>query len=95
MKYRHQKNNLSWEIKPMKTYQASLVIDNSKRIVLSDLPFQQGQEVEVIIIAKEKNKQELANQLKEFFKEVQALHAEQPMTEEEIQQEIEAYRRGE
>ena len=79
----------------MKTYQASLVIDNSKRIVLSDLPFQQGQEVEVIIIAKEKNKQELANQLKEFFKEVQALHAEQPMTEEEIQQEIEAYRRGE
>jgi hypothetical protein len=58
------------------------------------LPFQKGQQVEVMIIAKNYDRETLANKLRDFFKEVQALHADNPLTEEEIEAEIEDYRRG-
>jgi hypothetical protein len=50
--------------------------------------------VEVMIIAKNYDREALANKLRDFFKEVQALHADNPLTEEEIEAEIEDYRRG-
>jgi hypothetical protein len=79
----------------MNTYQKTLVIQDPNQLVLSDLPFQKGQQVEVVIIPKNYDREALANQLRDFFKEVQALHADNPLAEEEIEAEIEAYRRGE
>ena len=37
----------------------------------------------------------LVEELKQLFKETQAIHADNPLTEEEISAEIEAYRRDE
>ncbi len=37
----------------------------------------------------------LVEDLKQLFKETQAIHADHPLTDEEIAAEIEAYRRGE
>lgn len=78
----------------MNIYQKTLVIQDPNQLVLSDLPFQKGQQVEVMIIAKNYDREALANKLRDFFKEVQALHADNPLTEEEIESEIEDYRRG-
>ncbi|AKE64023.1 MAG: hypothetical protein IM473_17620 [Microcystis sp. M015S2] len=78
----------------MNIYQKTLVIQDPNQLVLSDLPFQKGQQVEVMIIAKNYDREALANKLRDFFKEVQALHADNPLTEEEIEAEIEDYRRG-
>ncbi len=59
---------------------------------MSDLPFQPGQRVEVIILADDSPRVALTQKLRELFKETQVLHADNPMTEEEIAVEIEAYR---
>lgn len=40
-------------------------------------------------------KTELGKKFQELLKETQALHADNPLTEEEIAAEIDAYRRGE
>jgi small-conductance mechanosensitive channel len=37
----------------------------------------------------------VVEELKQLFKETQAIHADNPLTDEEITAEIEAYRRGE
>jgi hypothetical protein len=37
----------------------------------------------------------LVEELQQLFKETQAIHADNPLTDEEISAEIEAYRRGE
>lgn len=79
----------------MKAYKKYVTIEDPNHVVLSDLPFQPGQRVEVIILVEDNDRAALAQKLRELFKETQALHADNPMTEEEIAAEIEAYRRGE
>lgn len=79
----------------MNAYKRYITIEDPNHVVLSDLPFQPGQRVEVIILAENNDRAALAQKLKELLKETQALHADNPMTEEEIVVEIEAYRRGE
>lgn len=79
----------------MNAYKKSITIEDPNRVVLSDLPFQPGQRVKVIILAEDNERVALAQRLQALFKETQALHADNPMTEEEIAAEIEAYRRGE
>lgn len=78
----------------MNAYKKSITIEDPNRVVLSDLPFQPGQRVKVIILAEDNERVALAQRLQALFKETQALHADNPMTEEEIAAEIEAYRRG-
>ncbi|HBB33238.1 MAG TPA: hypothetical protein DC064_15925 [Cyanobacteria bacterium UBA9273] len=78
----------------MNAYKKYITIEDPKRVVLSDLPFQPGQRVEVIILAEDSERAALRQRLQALFKETQALHADNPMTEEEIAAEIEAYRRG-
>ena len=65
------------------------------QVVLSDLPFQPGQRVEVIILAEDNQRAALVRRLQALLKDTQALHADNLMTEEKIAVEIEAYRRGE
>jgi hypothetical protein len=64
-------------------------------VVLSDLPFQPGQRVEVIILAEDKQEASISQKLQILFDKTQALPRVQDITEAEIAAEIEAYRRGE
>jgi antitoxin ParD1/3/4 len=79
----------------MNAYKRYLTIEDPNHIVLSGLPFKPGQRVEVIILAEDKEKEALASKLQQLFKETQASHQDNPLTDDEIAAEIEAYRRGE
>ena len=79
----------------MNAYKKYITIEDPNRVILSDLPFKPGQRVEVIILSEDNERVALSQKLRELFKETQAIHADNPMTEEEIAAEIEAYRRGE
>ncbi|MGB7439922.1 MAG: hypothetical protein WA919_02545 [Coleofasciculaceae cyanobacterium] len=78
----------------MNAYKKYITIEDPKRVVLSDLPFQPGQRVEVIILAEDNQRATLVQRLQALFKETQELHADNLMTDEEIVAEVEAYRRG-
>lgn len=71
-------------------YKKYVTIEDPNYTVLSGLPFKPGQRVEVIILAEEKEEEALADKLRRLFKETQALHKDNPLTEEEIAAEIEA-----
>ena len=79
----------------MNAYKKYITIEDPNHVVLSDLPFKPGQRVEVIILSEDNERVALSQKLRELFKETQAIHADNPMTEEEIAAEIEPYRRGE
>ena len=76
-------------------YKKYITIKDPKQVVLSNLPFQPGQRVEVIILAEDNERAVLEQKLRQLFNETQALHVDSPITEEEIVAEIEAYPRGE
>lgn len=79
----------------MNAYKKYITIEDPNHVVLSDLPFQPGQRVEVIILAENNDRAALAQKLRELFDKTQAIPGVQDITEEEIAAEIEAYRRGE
>jgi hypothetical protein len=79
----------------MNAYKTYITIKDPKQVILSDLPFQSGQRVEVIILAENNQRTSLAQKMQELIKETQALHSDNPLTEAEINAEIDAYRRGE
>ncbi|MGB8700354.1 MAG: hypothetical protein WCD18_13135 [Thermosynechococcaceae cyanobacterium] len=79
----------------MNAYKRYLTIEDPNHIVLSGLPFKPGQRVEIIIIEEGKEREALVSNLQQLFKETQALHQDNPLTDDEIVAEIEAYRRGE
>jgi antitoxin ParD1/3/4 len=74
----------------MKEFRTSLTIEDPKQLVLSDLPFSEGQEVEVVVIAKGPNAR--VQQLKDLLRATQSLTHVQALTEEDIIREVEAYR---
>jgi len=78
----------------MNAYKKYITLEDPKQLILSDLPFQPGQRVEVIILAEDNPRTPLVEQLQTLLKQTQALHADNPMTEAEIAAEIEAYRQG-
>ncbi|MEH2078433.1 MAG: hypothetical protein V7K57_29270 [Nostoc sp.] len=79
----------------MNAYKTYITIEDPKQLVLSDLPFKAGQRVEVIILTDDNQRVTLAEELKKLFKKIQAIHVDNPLTDEEIAAEIEAYRWGE
>jgi len=79
----------------MNAYQTYLTIDNSQQVVLSNLPFAVGTKVEIKIQVVDEKRLAAANQLQSLFKEIQSLPYSQEITEEEISEEIDAYRRAE
>ena len=76
----------------MKEFRTSLTIEDPKQLVLSDLPFSEGQEVEVVVVAKGSDTR--VQQLKELLKATQSLPHVQALTEADITREVEAYRNG-
>ncbi len=73
----------------MNTYCRRLIVQDPKQIVLSDVPFQTGQEVEITLRSVERK-----NELRALLKKTQSLPQIQTLTEEDILAEIEAYRKG-
>ena len=79
----------------MTTYKKYLILEDPQKLILSDLPFASGQKIEITISSEVENRKVLIEEMKELFKEIQALPSSQAITEEEIAAEIDAYRRGE
>ena len=78
----------------MIAYRQYTTVQESKQIILSDVPFQPGQRVEVVLIAEEERPAARVQELRTLFKATQALPQAQVITEEEIAAEIAAYRAG-
>ncbi|HEO64468.1 MAG TPA: hypothetical protein ENI73_01225 [Spirochaetes bacterium] len=77
----------------MIAYKTYLTVEDPKQIILSDVPFQPGQRVEVVLLAAEKDHHHI-QELKSLFKTTQSLSRAQNISEEEIVREIEIYRKG-
>ena len=78
----------------MIAYRQYTTVQASRQIVLSNVPFQPGQRVEVVLIAEEERPAARVQELRALFKATQALPQAQTITEEEIAAEIAAYRAG-
>ncbi|MGF1933578.1 MAG: hypothetical protein RM347_004170 [Nostoc sp. ChiQUE02] len=79
----------------MNAYKKYITITDPNQVILSDLPFQVGQRVEIIILAEDNPRTEISKKLKDLFDKTQSLPGVQNITETEISAEIEAYQRGE
>jgi len=78
----------------MIAYRQYVTVQKSKQIILSDLPFQPGQRVEVVVIAEDEQPANRVRELRGLFQTTQALPQAQAITEDEIAAEIAAYRAG-
>jgi hypothetical protein len=77
----------------METYKTYITIENPDRVVLSNLPFQVGQRVEIIVLP-EYNRAAISQKLKALFKKTQSLPEISEITDADIEAEINAYRQG-
>ncbi len=71
--------------------QAKVVAPN--RLVLDDLPYQPGQEVEVVVYVKDEMVSRIAK-WRTLLSETQTLPQARQITDDEIEAEIEAFREG-
>jgi antitoxin ParD1/3/4 len=78
----------------MTTYKKYITINDPNHVVLSNLPFRSGQQVEIVVIAKDEQSSNTLEELQKLFKITQALPQAQTITEDEIAAEIAAYRSG-
>ena len=78
----------------MLAYRQFTTVQESKQIVLSNVPFQPGQRVEVVLIAAEEQPAARVKELRALFQATQALPQAQAITEDDIAAEIAAYRAG-
>ncbi len=78
----------------MKAYRTQATITDSKQLVLSDVPFGAGEKVEIEVWAANGSGTERTEKLKELFKTTQALQQIKTLTEDDILNEIDAYRNG-
>ncbi|MFZ4555295.1 MAG: hypothetical protein ACOYN8_02805 [Pseudanabaena sp.] len=85
--------NLISQLETMETYKTYITIENPDRVVLSNLPFQVGQRVEIIVLP-EYNRTAISQKLKALFKKTQALSEVSEITDADIETEINAYRNG-
>ena len=72
-----------------------ITIDNPDQVVLSNLPFQKGQRVRVILLTEEDEAEIISQSFRELFQETQVLPEVVEITDEEILTEIAIHRRGE
>jgi len=77
----------------MKAYKKTVTMKRSGRITLSGLPFNEGERLEVIVIADER-RNNLVNEMKTLFKKTQKLPSIKKLTEDDIIKELEDYRSG-
>jgi hypothetical protein len=77
----------------MKAVRRVVRIDDPSRVVLEDLPFCKGQEVEILVLSKEEV-HDSVEELRRLFHRTQALPQARALTEEEILAEVDAFRSG-
>ncbi len=78
----------------MNAYKKYITIEDPNNVVLSGLPFQSGQRVEIIILADDNSRAEISQKIRKLFDKTQENPELQEITEEEIAVEIKAYRHG-
>jgi len=78
----------------MRAYKKYVTIDDPKKLVLSDLPFQPGQRVEVVLIAEDEGREKSVQELRTLLKKTQALPEARTVTDDMIAEEVAAYRAG-
>ena len=86
----------------MNTFQANITVEDAGKLMLQNLPFRKGERVHVVVeseYAIEERRLREKKRALELFKKLAARMDRdahfQSLTEEEIAQEIAAYRRGE
>jgi hypothetical protein len=78
----------------MKAYKTYLTVKGPKKVVLSDIPFSSGQRIEVVLRAAEGDIDKQLKELKDVLKATQGLPQAQIITEQEIAEEVDSFRRG-
>jgi len=78
----------------MKAYRTYTTIKKSRRVELSGVPFEEGQRVEIVVLAEERLTASTVDQARELFAASQRLPAARSISEDEIRDEIEAYRKS-
>lgn len=78
----------------MQAYKTFVTIQHPNQVVLNNLPFKEGQQVEILVLAKDEHSPSLVQQLKLLFTETQSLPQIKSLSEEEILDEIRAFRSG-
>lgn len=79
----------------MSAYKTFITIDDPSQVILSDLPFQKGQRVRVVMLTAEDEAAIISQRFGELFKAAQALPSLEDITDEDILMEIAAHRQGE
>lgn len=80
---------------PMETYKTFITIEDPNQVILSNLPFQKGQRVRVVILGEDNERSAVSQKFRRLFRATQTLPGVSAVTEADITAEIEAYRRGE
>lgn len=78
----------------MRPFQTSVTVDRFRTVQVSDVPFEAGERVDILILPR-RNREDLARRMQALFRETQALPQAQALTDEEIAAEIDAHRSGE
>ena len=78
----------------MLAHRRYLTIPASGNVVLEDLPFRPGQQVEVVLISDDGERIALTSRFRALFKETQALPEATTLTDAEIAAEVDALRDG-
>jgi len=78
----------------MLSYKKMVTVEDPNRVVLSGLPFRPGQKVEVVILAEGDEPRAAANELKGLFRATQTLPEARAISDDEIAEEVAAYRAG-
>jgi hypothetical protein len=78
----------------MRAYKKYVTIDDPKKLVLSDLPFQHGQRVEIVMIAEDVEREKRIQELRALLTRTQALPKARAITDDMIAEELAAYRAG-
>ncbi len=78
----------------MAAYRRYLTVQEPGRVVLDDVPFNVGEQVEVVIQAPERDAGAIRSELDDLLRATQALPAAQMVTEEQIAAELAAHRAG-
>ncbi len=79
----------------MATYKTFITIEDPNQVTLSDLPFEKGQRVRVVLLTEDDARSEISQRFRKLFSETQSLPGVSESTEEAIATEVTAYRRGE
>ena len=78
----------------MDTYETSATVESEGRLHLAGVPFKPGTEVEVMIAPKRRSGEEFVAAWRKLCSELRSLPSIQNLSDEDIEEEIRAYRAG-